>query len=137
MLSLFPLYQMVSILCGALSVLARAAAISEDKSLQDLVQAGSLKARYLITTICYANSTPTQAVVKSSAESWKSFPLEWSWQTSFHERISLRAFNSCVACCVSAFSGWEPHEFNLENLRSCDVNFFGVTLFEGPTVAGK
>ena len=66
---------------------------------------------------------------------WRTFPLPFNWQSSFYEKVSLRTFNLCVACCVSAFSGWEPSEFNLDQLRSSDGNMFGVTL-EGPTVAG-
>lgn len=129
---------MLSILAGAASVLVRAANSSEDSSLQGTIQVGSMKARHLISTICHADSAPPKTSVYSDVRTWKSFPLSSSWQNSFHEKISLRAYNLCVACCVTSFSGWEPCEFNLDQLRSsdADVNFFGVSL-EGPCVGGE
>lgn len=127
---------MVSILAGALSNLVQAASICKDTSLVDLIQVGSMKARHLISTICQADSTPSKEPTTSSVvESWRSFPLPFSWQNGFHEKISLRAYNLCVACCVSQFSGWEPSEFTLDLLRSSDNSFFGITL-EGASVAG-
>jgi len=126
---------MVSILSQAVSVLVQAASSSEDQSLLDSIQVGSMKARHLVSTICHADSAPSKPLTYSNVGTWRSFPLPASWQNSFHEKISLRAYNLCVACCVSSFSGWEPSEFNLDQLRTTDVNFFGVTL-EGPCVAG-
>lgn len=126
---------MVTILAGALSNLVQATSLSKAKGLVDLVQVGSMKARHLIATICQADNVFSTQSSSSGVESWRSFPLPFSWQNSFHEKLSLRAYNLCVACCVSFFSGWEPSEFNLDVLRSSDVNFFGVTL-EGPSVAG-
>ena len=128
---------MVSILSGALSILGQASSMDEDKSLTDVIKEGCVKARHLVTTICYANNAPDKPELESNVESWRSFPLLSSWQTStLHEKLSLRAYNLCVSCCVSAFSGWEPREFNLDQLRASDVNFFGVTL-EGATVGGE
>lgn len=127
---------MVSILSGALSILVQAASFSEDKKEADFVRVGFTKARHLISIICHADSLASKQSTKKNFESLRLFPLPHLWQTSVHMKISLRAYNLCVACCVSAFSGWEPGEFNLDNLRSSDVNFFGVTL-EGQWVTGK
>lgn len=127
---------MVSILSGALSILVQAASFSEDKRETDFVRIGSTKARHLISIICHGDSAPSKQSKDTNFELLRSFPLPCLWQTSLHVKISLRTYNLCVACCVSAFSGWEPSEFNLDNLRHNDVNFFGVTL-EGQWVAGK
>ena len=126
---------MISILSGALSNLVDASSLCEEKSLVDLIQVGSMKARHLISTICMADNAPSNQKSTTNVESWRAFPLPFSWQNGFHEKISLRAYNMCVACCVSGFSGWEPSEFNLDSLYSSDVNFFGITL-EGACVAG-
>ena len=125
---------MVSILSGALENIVQAASFGRDRYLISVVKAGTMKARHLISTISHADGAPSKSV-HAIAETWRTFPLPFNWQSSFHEKVSLRTFNLCVACCVSAFSGWEPSEFNLDQLRSSDGNMFGVTL-EGPTVAG-
>ena len=127
---------MISILSGALSNLVDASSLCEEKSLVDLIQVGSMKARHLISTICMADNAPSNQKSTTYVESWRTFPLPFSWQNGFHEKISLRAYNMCVACCVSGFSGWEPSEFNLDSLYSSEVNFFGITL-EGACVAGE
>ena len=104
----------------------------------DFVRVGYTKARHLVSIICHIESTISPTKGGMPFESLLSFPLSCYWQTSLHEKIiSLRTYNLCVACCVSAsaFSGWEPREFNLDNLRSNDVNFFGISL-EGECVAG-
>ena len=133
------IYQMISILSGCLSILhmIKASSFSQDESLLNSVQVGSMKARHLISTICHADSAPWKYSTSVPVEAWRSFPLPSNWQNGFHEAISLRAYNLCVSCCVSSFSGWEPNEFNLDQLRSSDeVNLFLVSL-EGPSSAGK
>ena len=124
---------MVSILSGALSILVQAATLSEEKRGSEFV---CTKARHLISIICRAeSSTSSSSKTVSTVGSLRSFPLPCHWQTSFHEKLSLTTYNLCVACCVSAFSGWEPSEFNLDNLRDRGANFFGVSL-EGECVHG-
>ncbi|KAL7543089.1 hypothetical protein ACHAXR_012410 [Thalassiosira sp. AJA248-18] len=134
-----PSIDMIGVFPGAISILVQAVSLVEDKSLLDPVRflVGFEQSRDLISTICHAdNTTPKPSATSSVVETWQSFPLTCSWQNSFHEKISLRAHNLCVACCVSSFSGWEPSEFNLDQLRSSDMNFFGVCL-EGPCVAAQ
>lgn len=126
---------MVSILSGALANIVQAASFGLDRNLIMLAKAGSMKARHLISTISHADCALSKPTTHTMVETWRTFPLPFHWQTGFHEKVSLRTFNLCVACCVSAFSGWEPSEFNLDQLRSSDGNMFGVTL-EGPTVGG-
>ena len=127
---------MVSILSGALSILVQAAALSEGKRGADFVRVGHTKARHLISIICRAESAiSSSSKTGSTVGSLRSFPLPCHWQTSFHEKLTLTTYNLCVACCVSAFSGWEPSEFNLDNLRDSGANFFGVSL-EGECVHG-
>jgi hypothetical protein len=127
---------MVRVLSGALSILLQVASISEVKREADFVHQGLTKARHLISVICHGDSVLSKQSTNKNFESLRSFPLPCLWQTSLHVKISLRAYNLCVACCVSAFSGWNPSEFNLDNLRSSNSNFFGVSL-DGPWVAGK
>jgi hypothetical protein len=131
--------QMVRVFSGALSILVQVASISEVKREADFVRIGLTKARHLVSIICHGDSvlsTQSKSMNFETLRSFRSFPLPCLWQTSLHVKISLRAYNLCVACCVSAFSGWEPSEFNLDNLRSSEGNFFGVTL-DGQWVAGK
>jgi hypothetical protein len=125
---------MVSILSGALANIVQATSFGLN-NLVDLVKSASVKARHLSSTIAHADGAPSMQSTHSSVDMWRTFPPPFNWQSSFHEKVSLRTFNLCVACCVLAFSGWEPSGFNLEQLRSSDGNMFGVTL-EGPTVAG-
>ncbi len=126
---------MVSILSAALANIVQAASFGLDGTLVKLAKAGSAKARHLISTISHADGAPSKPTTHARVESWRTFPLPFNWQSSFHEKVSLRTFNLCVACCVSAFSGWGPSEFNLDQLRKGDGNMFGVTL-DGSTVAG-
>ena len=131
-------FKMLSILAGAISILAQAISLVNDKQVYERVYVGLQKSQHLISTICEANFTVSNNSTSSlSAETWRAFPLPSSWQTNFHEKLSLRAYNLCVSSCVSSFSGWEPSEFNLDQMmRHSDINFFGVTI-EGPCVAGK
>ena len=130
--------QIVSILSETISVLVQAASLVENKRILDGFMKSILdsitKSRHLLSKICQTDAA-TKARETSTVGSWQSFPLPSSWQTSFQEKLSLRAYNLCVGCCVSSFSGWESSEFNLEQLSSSDVNFFGVSV-DGPFVAG-
>lgn len=64
------------------------------------------------------------------------FPVSHEWQNSSHKTISKLVHNMCASCCVSAFSGWEKEEFQLQLLKHRrDGSFFGVTL-SSPRVAG-
>ena len=61
-----------------------------------------------------------------------SLPIKASWQPDEYRSISLRAYNLCVACNVSLFSGWEPEEFTLRLLRRRHGNrHFGVHIEDG------
>jgi hypothetical protein len=126
---------MVSILSVALANIVQAASFGLDGNRLKLAKAGCMKARHLISTISHADGAPSKPTTHARVDSWRTFPLPFNWQSSFHEKVSLRTFNLCVACCVSAFSGWEPSEFNLDQLRRGDGNMFAVAL-DGPTVAG-
>ena len=129
----------MAILSRAMSVLVQAASLFRDKSLPDLLKVALSKSRHIISFICHAenaSSISLDAADHRFSETWESFPIPGNWQTPFHEKISLKAHNLCVACCVSSFSGWEPNEFNLDLLRSRDNgNLFAVSL-SGPFIAG-
>jgi len=70
-------------------------------------------------------------------ESWQHFPVTSNWQNKIHSTISKRAYNLCVSCNVSAFSGWESDEFVMKLLkrRKRGQNHFGVHV-KGEYVAG-
>ncbi|KAL9188503.1 hypothetical protein ACHAXT_006881 [Thalassiosira profunda] len=122
---------MLSILSDAMSTLVQSASSVEAESLLDSLA----KSRLLISKICHAGHASSLPPKNPTVESLQSFPLPCSWQTSLHKKLSLTAYNLCVACCVSSFSGWEPAEFNLDQLGHSEINFFGVS-FEGSSAAG-
>jgi hypothetical protein len=64
---------------------------------------------------------------------WQTLPVPLTWQSDAHKAISLRAYNLCVACNVSIFSGWEKEEFSLRLLRPWRgaSNFFGINVDNG------
>jgi hypothetical protein len=67
---------------------------------------------------------------------WDTMPLPSSWQSENHKAISLRCYNLCVAFNVSHFSGWEPHEFSLQLMKTrARCTYFGLKISEGK-VAG-
>jgi hypothetical protein len=60
------------------------------------------------------------------------FPISSSWQPQEYRAISLCAYNLCVGCNVSLFSGWEPEEFCLRLLRRRHgYKHFGVNVDDG------
>ena len=71
-----------------------------------------------------------------SAELWRDFPLPSDWQTEELRIVSMKSFNLCVSCNVSAFSGWEKSEFDLRLLRrNRGPTFFGANV-KGKQVTG-
>ncbi len=70
------------------------------------------------------------------SENWRHFPIPSSWQSDEHMIMSRSAYNLCVSCSVSSFSGWEREEFTLNLLRKNRKDtFFGVNI-TGKHVAG-
>ena len=62
----------------------------------------------------------------------ESFPVESAWQPEGFKPLSLRAYNLCVGCNVSVFSGWEKEEFTFRLLkRRFGDRFFGVHIHDG------
>ena len=98
------------------------------------------KLRTALSAICQTsipNHENVSAVTSSMLpESWKEYPIPCEWQNDAHRDISARAFNLCIGYTVSAFSGWEKEEFELELLRKRrGPNYFGVKV-QGMQVAG-
>jgi len=74
--------------------------------------------------------------IENVTESWRYFPISSEWQTDEHMSLSKRSYNLCVSCSVSAFSGWEKSEFDLNLLRrNQGPSFFGVNV-KGVQVSG-
>lgn len=64
-----------------------------------------------------------------AAESWTEFPLPNHWQSFSQKAISRLAYNLCVACDVSCFSGWNTDEFRLDSLKKRGGReYFGVNI---------
>jgi len=83
---------MVSTLSGALANIVQATSFGLN-NLVDLAKAASMKARHLISTISHAEGAPSKQSTHSSVDMWRTFPLPFNWQSSFHEKVSLRTFN--------------------------------------------
>lgn len=130
--------QTLSIFSETLNVLAQAMTLAKGEGLLESVEVALMKSRYLMSTIFQAESPATKPDGSFCYETWRTFPLPNEWQTEFERKLSTKAYNLCVACCVSAFSGWEPEEFRVEKLRSRvdDTNLFGIT-FVNHRVAGE
>ena len=128
----------LSILCEALDVLAKTMTLVKDGVKSDTFDVAVMMSRYLVSTMFQAGSPPAKPGASIEHGAWKTFPLPNEWQTDFERKLSLKAYNLCVACCVSAFSGWETEEFSVDKLRSRDddTNFFGVT-FANRRVVGE
>lgn len=118
-----------------MSILSHVLTISTND--KDMIKAILLKAQLIINLICDArNSDIMKTSDERVSESWTSFPLPCDWQSSFHRSLSTLAYNLCVGCCVSSFSGWSNDEFNLDLLHSrVDSNIFGLNM-DGSCVAG-
>lgn len=103
----------------------------------DIMKVTLSKSQSIVTLICDSGSYDNEEAEGQVSESWKSFPLPCDWQSSFQKDLSLLAYNLCVGCCVSSFSGWTSQEFNLDQLhtRDDDSNMFGLNM-EGAHVAG-
>jgi hypothetical protein len=70
------------------------------------------------------------------SENWRHFPIPSSWQSDENTIMSRSAYNLCVSCSVSSFSGWERDEFTLNLLKKNRKDtFFGVNI-TGQRVAG-
>lgn len=71
-----------------------------------------------------------------AADSWTEFPLPNQWQSFCQDAISRLAYNLCVSCDVSRFSGWSADEFRLSSLRKRGGRkYFGVNI-SGERVVG-
>lgn len=96
--------------------------------------------RTAVCWICQATIPNHDDVYSStsntSTESWRYFPISSEWQTEELKFLSVRCFNLCVGCSVTAFSGWEKSEFDLKLLRrKHGPSFFGANV-KGMQVAG-
>ena len=64
------------------------------------------------------------------------YPISCNWQSLDLEFLSRRAYNLCVSCNVTAFSGWEKKEFTLSAMkRKRGASYFGVRV-QGVQVTG-
>ena len=128
--------EMLSIFTEALDVLVRTMSFVEDDSLNEAFVFAVMRSRHLLSLI-FLGGLPAMPRDSIDYNAWKTFPLPGKWQTDFEKKLSIKAYNLCVACCVSHFSGWET-EFGVDKLRSRDdnLNFFGVA-FVGDRVSGK
>ncbi len=128
----------LSIFSETLDVLVKTMTFVKEGVKSDTFNVAVIMSRCLASTIFQAGSPPVKPSSSVEHDTWKTFPLPNEWQTDFEKKLSLKAYNLCVACCVSGFSGWEIEEFSVDKLRSRndDTNFFGVT-FANCHVAGK
>ena len=119
-----------------MSLLSHVLSTNQAGSVEDMIEATLLKSQSIMTLICGSGHNNNSSLDSNVSASWKSFPLPCEWQSPFHKNISILAYNLCVGCCVSSFSGWTAEEFNLDQLHTRDdSNIFGVNM-EGSYVAG-
>lgn len=120
-----------------MSLLSHIVTTAEAESYTDIIKVTLSKSQSIVTLICDSGSYDNEEAEDQVSKSWKSFPLPCDWQSSFQKDLSLLAYNLCVGCCVSSFSGWTSQEFNLDQLhtRDDDSNVFGLNM-EGAHVAG-
>lgn len=119
-----------------MSLLSQALCAFQDESHHDIVKDTISKSYSIISLMIERQEILKAATDDLASESWTSFPLPCDWQSTLQKNISLMSYNLCVGCCVSAFSGWTPEEFNLDQLQSRDnINVFGLNL-DGTCVAG-
>lgn len=72
---------LIAVYQGAVSILASAASLLEDRSLLDSeVLVGFEHARCLMSTICYADNAAPKRTADSSIETWQSLPISSNWQ---------------------------------------------------------
>lgn len=130
--------EMLSIFSEALDVLVKTMTSVKDESLIETIEVAVMKSRHLVSAIFQAESPAAKPGGSIKYDTWETFPLPNEWQADFERKLSTKAYNLCVACCVSAFSGWEIEEFSVDKLRSRDddINLFGVT-FADRRVAGE
>ncbi len=128
----------LSIFSETLDVLVKTMTFVKEDVKSDTFNVAVMMSRYLASTIFQGGSPPAKPSFSVGHDTWKTFPLPNEWQTDFERNLSIKAYNLCVACCVSAFSGWETEEFSVDKLRSRndDTNFFGVT-FANHRVVGE
>lgn len=133
----------LGILSEALSILVEVSSIAKYEPIAghaagESLQAGLAGARNVIATVCQTGRSPSSstALEGHGPNSWQTFPLPNKWQDALHISMSVRTYNLCTACCVSSFSGWNPHEFCLDQLKAIEsISFFGVTM-DNPTLSG-
>ena len=99
-----------------------------------------LKLRTIVSWISGKN-IPTYGDLHASTQkldrsSFRYYPISCNWQSPELEFLSRRAYNICVSCNVTAFSGWEKKEFTLSAMkRKRGASYFGVRV-QGVQVAG-
>jgi len=95
------------------------------ESLADL----QAKLRHFLALICNVKKLDSTNKGNEMLDLGDSFPISHEWQEEEHKSISLRVYNLCVACNVSAFSGWERDEFSMSHLqRRNGSKFFGIKI---------
>lgn len=109
------------------------------ESISDLLA----KLRHFVSLIVKVNISLDTSLKKSQSSDdfmkdlrAEEFPIPHKWQNSVQRAISLRTYNLCVGCNISAFSGWERDEFTLSHvvIRS-SVSYFGIKV-RGNYVSG-
>ncbi len=134
---LLNLVQTLKILCRSFRILIA----SLDKSNDELALVEALsKLRTAVCWICQTtipnHNDAYSSRPSTSVETWRYFPISSEWQTEELKLLSKRAFNLCVSCSVSKFSGWEKAEFDLKLLkRNQGPSFFGARV-KGMQVSG-
>ena len=121
---------MLQLLAGAFPIVMESKSTKENddikyESLFDL----QAKLKHFISSICKTNVGSDGSSNDEILDIGDSFPISHEWQNSHHKKISLRTYNLCVGCNVSAFSGWEKNEFSLNNLQKNErPTYFGIKI---------
>lgn len=110
------------------------------ESYNDMIKTTIFKSKSIVTLLLgdtvVNNETLDAGARDKVSDCWETFPLPCDWQSALQKSISILAYNLCVGCCVSTFSGWTADEFNLDELHTRDdSNVFGLNM-EGAYVAG-
>ena len=131
----FYVLQVLNILSSAFS---QAITCMEGGSFQDRQNLTSFleKMKVCISLICHIDFNNLYASKSSFiTESWGYFPIPSNWQNDEHSIMSRTAFNLCVGCNVSSFSGWEKDEFSLNLLKkNRKETYFGIHIQGGHVV---
>ena len=129
---------MVRLLAGAFPIIMESKKSEKFDDIKHETMSDLLaKLRHFISLICNIPSLAQDTVTNLEVlDLGDSFPIPHQWQTNAQKLISLRVYNLCVSCNVSAFSGWESEEFSLNHLqKGNEPSFFGIKV-GGEHVAG-